>query len=77
MPASRASGAQTVARDAARAVAAHRDARRIDAERRRLAHEPLQRIEGIIHGDRKLVLGRKPVIDRCDRTSRIVRELAA
>ncbi|MGF6856185.1 hypothetical protein OKW29_005096 [Paraburkholderia sp. CI3] len=59
---------------AARAIAAHREPRAVDAEFGRVRVQPAEGVEGIVDSGRKLVLGREPVIDRQHRALAVARE---
>ena len=62
---------------AAGAVAAHRDALGVDAERGRVRAHPAQRREAVVDGGRKAVLRRQPVVHRDDDATGAQRQLPA
>ena len=62
---------------AARAVAAHGQARRVGAQRGRLRGQPLQRVPGVVVGRGEFVLWRAPIVQRDHHGARQMGQLAA
>ena len=57
-------------------IAADRDATRVETQRGAFALQPAQRVERILEGDGKAVLGAQAILDGKDRDFAFVREVA-